>query len=95
MDSSSTTFKVALCGAKYRKATWICFILNCIAQLVGSNAINGYAKRLLQQMEEQGGGFGLTPLQGTYIIGASNMIASLLALGMISIMGRRTIYILG
>ena len=46
-------------------------------------------------MEEQGGGFGISPLQGTYIIGASNGVFALLALGVISCLGRRPIYILG
>jgi len=29
MDASSTTFTQAVCGRKYRKASWICFFLNC------------------------------------------------------------------
>ena len=32
MDASSTTFKRAVCGRKYRRATWTCFILNCFYQ---------------------------------------------------------------
>ena len=29
MDASSATFKEAICGRKYRRASWTCFILNC------------------------------------------------------------------
>ena len=47
MDASSTTFKRAVCGRKYRRATWTCFILNCFYQQTGINAINVYANRLL------------------------------------------------
>ena len=47
MDASSTTFNKAVCGRKYRRATWTCFILNCFYQQTGINAINVYANRLL------------------------------------------------
>ena len=46
-------------------------------------------------MDEQGGGFGITPLQGTYIIGAANALFATVALGTISCFGRRTLYIAG
>merc|ERR1719469_696197 len=46
-------------------------------------------------MEEQGGGFPLTPIQGTYVIGASNAIAAILAIGTIQMFGRRSILICG
>ena len=46
-------------------------------------------------MEEQGGGFGISPLQGTYIIGAANAVSALIALATIAYFGRRTIYISG
>ena len=62
MDASSTTFKQAVCGQKYRRATWTCFILNCFNQQSGINAINVYANRLLVKMEEDGGSFPLTPM---------------------------------
>ena len=28
LDASSTSFKDALCGWKYRKASWVCFFIN-------------------------------------------------------------------
>ena len=46
-------------------------------------------------MEKQGGGFGITPLEGTYIIGAANAVFAIIALGVISCLGRRPIYIIG
>lgn len=52
MDASSTTFKQAICGKKYRKSTWVCFMIQSFNQLSGINAINVYANRLLVQMEE-------------------------------------------
>ena len=95
MDASTTTFKKAVCGRKYRKASWVCFVTMSLSQLSGIDAINVYANRLLVQMEEQGGSFPITPTQGTYLIGACNAIPSLLALITIQLFGRRTIYIYG
>ena len=95
LDASSTTFKEAVCGRKYRKASWICFIINCFNQQSGINAINVYANRLLVKMQEGGGEFPLTPRQGTYVIGAVNGLAALLAIWTITLQGRRPIFIQG
>lgn len=47
-------------------------------------------------MEEEGGGsFPLTPLQGTYIIGAVNGIAATLTILIVATFGRRTILVSG
>ena len=46
-------------------------------------------------MEKQGGSIGITPLQGTYIIGVANAFFALVALSVISCFGRRSIYIVG
>ena len=47
-------------------------------------------------MEEQSGGsFFITPLQGTYLLGATNAFFSLVPLYTINKLGRRTHYILG
>ena len=70
LDASSTKFKEAVCGRKYREASWNCFIMNCFNQQSGINAINVYANRLLVKMREGGGEFPLTPCQGTYVIGS-------------------------
>merc|ERR1712060_17320 len=46
-------------------------------------------------MQEQGGDFPLTPLQGTYVIGACNGITASMALLIITKFGRRPIFITG
>ena len=47
-------------------------------------------------MEEEGGGsFPLTPTQGTYVIGAINLIGAILAIAVVQMLGRRTIFIFG
>ena len=50
MDASSTTFKTAVFGKKYWKASWVGFAINCFNQLSGINAVNVYANRLLERM---------------------------------------------
>ena len=62
MDATSTTFIQAICGRKYRRASWTCFILSCFYQQTGVNAVILYANRLLVRMEAEGtGSFPLTP----------------------------------
>lgn len=66
MDSSSTTFKAAVCGKKFRKASWVCFFINTFNQQSGINAINVYAGRLLQTMDnESNGTFPISVTVGT------------------------------
>ena len=62
MDASTTSMRQAVFGKKYRKASWICFLLNTFDQQTGINAIGLYANRFLVRMEEQNGGFFITPL---------------------------------
>ena len=47
MDATTTTFVQAVCGRKYRKATWVAFMINFFAEMSGINAINVYTNRLL------------------------------------------------
>ena len=77
LDAVSTSVGEAVCGRKYRRSTWVSFAINCFNQYTGIGAILLYANRLLVQMNEQGdGSFPLTPIQGTYIIGFANALAS-------------------
>ena len=62
MEASSVSFKEAVCGRKYRKATWVCVGLNMFNQQTGINAVNQYAGQLLKSMAEQGGDFPVTPV---------------------------------
>mmetsp|Transcript_11546 Transcript_11546/g.13759 ORF Transcript_11546/g.13759 Transcript_11546/m.13759 type:complete len:158 (-) Transcript_11546:115-588(-) len=96
MDAVSTTFKEALFGRKYRKGTWICLGIMMFDQQSGINAINIYANQLLVQIEKQGDeDFPLTPIQGTYLIGLANFIASTLPLLYIHRVGRKPIFVTG
>ena len=50
MDASTTTMWKAIFGRKYRRASWICFLLNTFDQQTGINAIGLYANRFLVKM---------------------------------------------
>ena len=52
MSSSDTTYKQVLFDRKYRRATWVCFILNCFNQLSGLNFFNAFAMRILEKIDE-------------------------------------------
>ena len=67
MDATTTTFKQAVCGRKYRKATWVAIVLSMLFILTGIGAFNVYTKRMLETMIEQAGddSFPMTPLQGS------------------------------
>ena len=52
MDASKTSIRQAVFGRKYRKSSWICFLLNTFDQQSGINAVGLYANRFLVRMEE-------------------------------------------
>ena len=96
-DATKITFKEAICGRKYRKAAWICAVINLFNQWSGINAINAYANRLLTAMAESegGGDFPITPIQGTYIIGLANTIGANIPILYAGKVGRRPVFIFG
>ena len=51
LDANSTTFGQAVCGRKYRKATWIAFGVASFYMQTGITGILSYVTRLLQRME--------------------------------------------
>ena len=96
MDSSSTTFKAAVCGKKFRKASWVCFFINTFNQQSGINAINVYAGRLLQTMDnESNGTFPISVTVGTQMVGLANGISASLAIFAIGYLGRKTLFVWG
>ena len=63
MDAASASFKEAVCGRKYRKATWVALMMNSFTQWTGINVLTVYANRLIVQIKEQGDGtFPITPV---------------------------------
>ena len=96
MGSSDLTFKQVLFDPKYRRATWVCFVLNCFNQFSGVNALNQYAVRFLERIQEDSAGaFPVSPKNGSYVIGASNGISALCAILIMANFGRRPILIAG
>ena len=96
MDAVSTSFKDALCGKKYRRATWVCIALVIFDQMTGVTGLIIYANSLLVQMSEQGSeDFPLTPIQGTWLIAISTMFSSSLPLLYNHKFGRKTLFMTG
>ena len=96
MDAVSKSFKDAICGKKYRRATWVCIALVIFDQMTGVTGLIIYANSLLVQMSEQGSeDFPLTPIQGTWLIAISTMFASSLPLLYNHKFGRKTLFMTG
>ena len=96
MDAVSTSFKDAICGKKYRRATWICIGLVIFDQMTGITGLIIYVNSLLVQMNEQGSeDFPLTPIQGSWLVAISTMVASSLPLLYNHKLGRKTLFVTG
>ena len=52
MDATTCSFKQAVCGRKYRKATFVAIVLNVLMVLTGVGAITLYTRRMLERMIE-------------------------------------------
>ena len=99
LDASTTSFRQALCGSKYRRGTFITLMIMFFNQQSGFSVIVIYANQLIQQMREQseaeGSEFPLNPIEATYFMGVSNAIAAALPLLYIGRVGRRPIFVIG
>ena len=88
--------KDAICGRKYRKASWICFILNAFNQLSGANGVDMYANRIMLKLEELSENtLPISALTGTYIIGMTNAAAAFACILVIWNVGRKKIFVFG
>ena len=95
-DVSTTTFVDAICGKKYRRASWTLFIMNTINQWTGISGITMYCNRMLVSINEQtDGAFPVSALVGTYIVGALQACGAIFGILLLVLMGRKTILILG
>jgi hypothetical protein len=95
-ESSLVTFNQAVCGPKYRKATWVCCILNLFNQQSGIGIVTVYATRLLILIKEQTNGeFPISPLAGTIVIGIACAVFAILGAFVVKMIGRRKILIIG
>lgn len=73
-------------------------MLALFTQTTGINGIVVYASRLLEKMNEQDEGgekFPLTPIQGTYIIGFANALGASIPILYANKIGRRPVFIYG
>jgi hypothetical protein len=62
-------------------------------ELTGINVIMLYSSTMFKQMSKNGGG--ISPREGTYLVGIVNSAASLLSVVLVKYFGRRTLVIYG
>ena len=78
------SFKDACLDEKYRKATWITFILGLFNQMTGLNAIMMYSNTMLNSLNSGTNKFFLSASQGSFVIGIAGFIGALLGQPVIS-----------
>lgn len=76
-DSSNLTLGDGLCNPRYRIATWINIGYIVFHELTGINVINMYSNTMFTEMSKEGAGF--TPRQGTYLIGAFQVLGTIMS----------------
>ena len=90
------SFNQALFGDRYRKATWICFVLTFFHQNTGLNAINMYSNTMIQKInDENPGSFPLSATQATYFVGVFGFIGALLGPLVINSLKRKNNFLYG
>ena len=95
-DTSSTGLCEAMFGAKYRRATWTCILVNSLHVLTGIHAVLVYISQLLLTVkEETKGEFPISPVLGGFIAAMINLIGCVAALIPMRLVGRKTIFQMG
>ena len=95
-EATSVSFKEAVCGPRYRKATWIGVGLFTAQQTTGINGVVPYTLRLLVLIADKSNGqFPITPKAGAYICAFMQGFAALLAFFPLGHFGRKTILMTG
>lgn len=75
---------------RYTKSSWVCIIAMCFQCLTGYYAIIAYSTHLLEDMQG-----GLSPRSGAILILACNLMGNIASIWFVSVVGRRTIFIVG
>ena len=76
--SSGLTFKDALINPEYRQATWVNIGYIIFHELTSINVIMMYSNTLFREMQKPGKVADITPRVGTYLVGVSNAVSSLM-----------------
>ena len=92
-SSSDLTLRDAIFDPRYRTATWINLIYMIFHELTGINVITMYSNTMFRRMHSEGASF--TPRQGTYLVGATSFIGSLISIKVIEYVGRRPLLVCG
>ena len=91
---NQTTFKEALFGENYWRATWFCFGFSILNQLTGVNGVSWYSGAILKRMDKNGGAL-LSPKSGSMLIGIINFVGTIIAIFPVRRFGRKTLVLIG
>lgn len=95
-DAAGLSFKEAVFGKTYGRASWTCFILNFFNQATGVSVICIYLTRMLFNLQEKSQGkFPISPFVGSYIFGTVNLAAATTAIVPSLYYGRKPILLWG
>ena len=90
------SFKEAISSPQYAKASWVCFGLSTFSQLSAIGPVNTFATSILRILrDETNGQFPVSPRNGAFIIGITNLVFAILSVLTINKFGRRTILLYG
>lgn len=86
------TYKQALTGEQYKRATWTCFVLAFFNQACAIDAVNIFCTTLLIEIERKtDGSFPLKVKDGAFYIGVANTFFATIATVPIRYIGRKKI----
>jgi hypothetical protein len=99
-SNNKETIKVSFRDAlwrdeRYSRASIVNIILMSFHVLTGYSAVKGFSNSILTETYEAAGETGMTPRQGTYLVGAVNLFGAAAGLWICKTFGRRTILLWG
>ena len=94
-EESTVSLEYAMCGKKYRRATWTSVLINVFLMESGHIGFIMYAHRFLEVMLEQTDAVYPTTLQATNVFGVVNFAAVIVALIPVYYYGRKRIFVVG
>jgi hypothetical protein len=90
-SQTKITFKEALFGSRYRRSTWISFMLAIGNQWSAIGPVNLFASTLIAQILKVDDTFPLTITQGVFLVGLMSLVLGVIGIIPLNYFGRITI----
>lgn len=95
-DSTMTTFRNAITGPKFWKASWICSVLMMLQRLSGVGLLSIYIYSMLGNVTvETKGEFPITPVLGSFLLALGNLLFAIILSFVVPCVGRKTLAMCG